>query len=125
MTQRLRRLRDRVRGLEDDDRPAAALLVVREILRHHPDDANALLLQGRLLAALARYGEAERALNDASSQFADESAYVVHRELGQLYEQSGRLEHALAEFEKVIALRPEHALADVVTALESTLEGDT
>lgn len=106
---RLRRLRDRVRGLEDDDRPASALLAVREILRSVPDDANALVLQGRLLAALTRHGEAEESLLKALTLFAADSEYVVYRELGHLYESWGRLELARAEFEKVVALRPEHA----------------
>jgi tetratricopeptide (TPR) repeat protein len=109
MPDRLRRLRDRVRGLEDDDRPASALLAVREILLKHPDDANALVLQGRLLASLARHGEAEESLSRALALFVDDSAYAVHREFGHLYESWGRLELALAEFEKVVALRPEHA----------------
>jgi tetratricopeptide (TPR) repeat protein len=109
MPDRLRRLRDRVRGLEDDARPASALLAVREILRNDPDDANALVLQGRLLTSLARYGEAEESLSRAIALFADDSAYAVHRELGHLYESWGRLELALSEFEKVVALRPEHA----------------
>jgi tetratricopeptide (TPR) repeat protein len=79
------------------------------MLRNDPDDANALVLQGRLLASLARYGEAEESLSRALTLFADDSAYAVYRELGHLYESWGRLELALAEFEKVIALRPEHA----------------
>jgi tetratricopeptide (TPR) repeat protein len=109
MPDRLRRLRDRVRELEDDARPASALLAVRKILRHDPNDANALVLQGRLLASLARHGEAEESLSRALVLFAADSAYAVHRELGHLYESWGRLELALAEFEKVVALRPEHA----------------
>ena len=109
MPDRLRRLRDRVRGLEDADRPASALLIVREILRNHPDDANALVLQGRLLASLARYGEAEQSLCAALDLFTDDSAFAVYRELGHLYESWGRLELALAQFEKVVAARPEHA----------------
>ncbi len=109
MPDRLKRLRDRVRGLEEDARPASALLAVRELLRNDPDDANALVLQGRLLASLARYGEAEESLSRAIALFADDSAYAVHRELGHLYESWGRLELALSEFEKVIVLRPEHA----------------
>jgi tetratricopeptide (TPR) repeat protein len=109
MPDRLKSLRERVRELEDDARPASALLAVREILRHDPEDANALLLQGRLLASLARHGEAEESLLRALAVFADESAYAVYRELGHLYENWGRLELALAEFEKVVALRPEHA----------------
>jgi len=37
------------------------------------------------------------------------SAFAVYRELGHLYESWGRLELALAQFEKVVAARPEHA----------------
>lgn len=109
MTERLRRLRDHVRGLEDSGKPACALLAARKIVRENPEDANALLLQGRVLVSLARYGEAEESFAAALVWFADELAYVVYRELGHLYEAWGRLDLALAQFEKVIALRPEHA----------------
>ena len=109
MTERLRRLRDRVRGLEDQNRPASALLTVREILRHHPDDGNALMLEGRLLTTLLRYAEAEQSFQRALPHFTGEMAHAVYRELGHLYEAWGRLELALSQFEKVVELRPDHA----------------
>jgi tetratricopeptide (TPR) repeat protein len=101
--------RQRARELEAADQPAAALVAIRNFLLANPDDANALLQKGRLLASLARYGEAEVALFRAQALFADESEYVVHRELGHLYRDWGRLEMALAAYQKVALLRPDHA----------------
>jgi tetratricopeptide (TPR) repeat protein len=101
--------RQRARELEAADQPAAALLAIRNFLRTSPDDANASLQMGRLLASLGRHGEAEAALTQAQLLFADESEYVVHRELGHLYRDWGRLEMALAAYQKVVILRPEHA----------------
>jgi tetratricopeptide (TPR) repeat protein len=101
--------RQRARELEAAGLPAAALLAIRSFLLANPDDANALLQMGRLLGSLARYSEAEEALFRAQRLFADESEYVVHRELGHLYRAWGRLELALAAYQKVAQLCPDHA----------------
>jgi Flp pilus assembly protein TadD len=98
-----------VRDLEDAGHPAAALLAVRRLLEVEPRDADALLLKGRLLASLCRHAEAEVALLQAQALFAAESEYVVHTELGHLYMSWGRVELALASYQKVAALRPSHA----------------
>lgn len=101
--------RQRARELEAAGLPAAALLAIGSFLLANPDDASALLQKGRLLASLARHGEAEQALFRARALFGDESEYVVHRELGHLYRAWGRLEQALTAYQKVARLRPDHA----------------
>ncbi len=79
------------------------------MLRDAPDDANALILQGRLLTSMARYTEAETSFSQAIAACEPDAVYTVHRELGELYEASGQFEQAIVEHRKVIALRPEHA----------------
>lgn len=98
--------RQRARELEDAGHVASALIVVRGILEVDPDDANALFIQGQLLGSLARYAEAEHSLCRAQELFNDQSEYAVHAELGHLYEDWGRLELALASYEKAVLLRP-------------------
>jgi tetratricopeptide (TPR) repeat protein len=105
----LKTRRQRVRELEDAHQWASALVAVRAILELDPRDANALLLMGGILANLARYAEAETALQEAHALFDDDSDYVVHREFGNLYKAWGRYELALAAYQKVAVLRPTHA----------------
>ena len=101
--------RNQARELDEAGRPGAALVAVRQILAADPADAHALVLQASLLGTFARYDEAEAALRQASSLFAEGFEHAVHRELGQLNEKWGRLELALEEYQKLCALRPDHA----------------
>ncbi len=84
-------------------------MAVEDLLEHHPDDANSLLARGIFLYELARYQESEETLHRAASFFNDESQHAVQRELGHLYREWGRLEMALAAYQKVVDLRPNHA----------------
>src|SRR5262245_34421954 len=106
---KLTKERERIWQLDSQGFHACALTAIDDLLEHHPNDANALLDRGVFLYELARYRESEEALCRAASLFNDESQHAVHRELGHLYREWGRLEMALAAYQKVVELRPNHA----------------
>lgn len=112
-SQQRRTRRQEVRALEDAGHLASALIAVDALLGTDPSDAHALLIRGRLLVSLGRYVEAESVLSRARSLIDAEAEYAVHRELGHLYEASGRFDLALSAFHKVAELCPSHAAGHV------------
>ncbi len=101
-----RRERDRIWDLEARGHTTSALDAVSVLLDSDPADANALVLEARLLSILGRYAEAEEVLSRVEGAFAD--AAILFREYGHLYKRWCRLDLALASYQKVAMLRPDH-----------------
>ncbi len=123
---RYKEARRKIGLLIDQGQNSMALVTVNAHLAHNSLDANALLLKGEVLRLLARYSEAEEVLVEAQLEFDFKSAWVVYQELGSLYKQWGRLEMALAAFEKTAVLFPErvagHVMRGSILALLGRLE---
>ena len=83
---------------------AEAERLLRELLRQHPRDVNALRLLATCSAHAGRFREAERLLSRA---LADAPDYAEARvDLGRLFKEQHRLAESIEQFEKAIELEP-------------------
>lgn len=85
-------------------RPEQAERMLRELLRKHPDNVDALRLLGVLSLAAGRLQEAERLLLRATHiapDFAD-----AQLDLGKVYKEQHKLADAITALERAIALEP-------------------
>lgn len=101
-----REARRQIRALLDDGQIGTAFQAVNRHLEANRGDPNALLIKGKILRRWGRYGESEEILLEAQLGFHPGSAWLVFAELGHLYDRWGRLEMALANYEKIVVLFP-------------------
>ena len=91
--------------LEQLKRPAAAVTVLRDLLRRQPELASAYLGLGLALAADGKLDEAGRTLDEAVQR--DPVNPFAYHAQGLLALKQGRADAALTAFDKALALRPE------------------
>jgi cytochrome c-type biogenesis protein CcmH/NrfG len=100
---------ERVRAASDADLNALAILRARRYLARYPDHGYAWYLLGEALRALARYDEAEEALNHALRLCPEDRRRIPLSEMGHLEKQRGDYERAADWFRKAIEAEPRHA----------------
>ncbi len=89
---------------QQQGRPERAERMLRELLRSHPENVDALRLLGALSLSAGRLQEAERLLR-RTTQLAP--AYAeAQLDLGRVYKEQHRLQAAIEAFEHAIALEP-------------------
>ncbi|MEJ8569118.1 tetratricopeptide repeat-containing sulfotransferase family protein [Elongatibacter sediminis] len=80
--------------------------IYRDLLRHNPDNVNALRLLGTLAAHAGRMGEAERLFRRAIARAPD--FFEARLDLGRILKEQQRLEEAIEHIEKATRLEPTH-----------------
>jgi tetratricopeptide (TPR) repeat protein/S1-C subfamily serine protease len=85
-----------------------ALVAIEQAISLQNNNANSYNEQGMILLNLKRYSEAEVAFNKAI-QLSPRSAFYNNR--GNLYDEQGKPDLALADYNRAISLNPNHALA--------------
>ena len=82
---------------------------LRDLIKHHPNDASGYHNLGMLLLRLKRYEEAARSLRQALRHRADSPATYLH--LGFALKESGRIDEAVAAWRQVLRLAPSDPVA--------------
>ena len=100
---------DQALALFRGGRLAEAKRIARRILINEPKHAQALHLLGVALSQQGNHTEGLRFI-DAALQIEAESAFI-HNSRGNILVALQRFDEALANFERAIALNPQHAVA--------------
>src|SRR5437763_11326293 len=105
---RVTRLR-RIKEASDDALPALTVARCRDPLEDYPEDATAWMFLGIALTELARYDEAEEALENAIAHCAPGALWSMFSEMGHMHKAKGAFKQAERYFRKVIAEVPDEA----------------
>jgi len=99
---------------QQQGRPEQAERMLRELLRNHPDNVDALRLLGVLSLNAGRLQEAERLLRHASNLAPDFAEALL--DLGRVYKEQHKLQDAIEVLERAIALEPGNFLTHFLLA---------
>jgi tetratricopeptide (TPR) repeat protein len=90
------------------NRPEEALIAIEQAISLQNNNANLYSERGNILSNLKRYAQAEIAINQAIKL---NPRSVFYNNRGVLYEEQGKPELAIADYNQAIALNPNHAEA--------------
>jgi tetratricopeptide (TPR) repeat protein len=93
----------------DNAMPALSVARCRDLLADYPEDPTAFMFLGIALTELARYDEAEEALENAIVYCAEGARWSMLAEMGHYYKARGDFRRAERYFRKVIAEAPDEA----------------
>lgn len=99
----------RLKAAYDADLNSLAILRARRYLARYPDHGYPWYLLGSALRALARYDEAEEALERAIALCPDDRRRILLCERGHLEGQRGEYERAADWYRRAIEAQPTHA----------------
>jgi tetratricopeptide (TPR) repeat protein len=105
---RVTRLR-RIKEASDNALPALTIARCRDLLEDYPEDATAFMFLGIALTELARYEEAEEALESAIVHCAPGARWSMLSEMGHMHKAKGAFKQAERYFRKVIAEVPDES----------------
>lgn len=99
----------RIQEACDNAMPALTAARCRDLLADYPEDPTAFMFLGIALTEMARYDEAEEALESAIVYCADGARWSMLAEMGQYYKARGDFRRAERYFRKVITEAPDEA----------------
>lgn len=105
----LRRKYDRLRKAHDEGDTALAVLRARDFLTDYPDYGPAWIILGMALVSLARYQEAEAALNRAMELAPSDKQRLPLYQLGHLDRERGVFDRAADWYRRSIEAAPDDA----------------
>lgn len=99
----------RIAESSDDALPALTVARARDLLEDYPEDPTAWMFLGMALTELARYEEAEEALENAIVHCAPGAKWSMYSEMGHLHKARGDFRRAERYFRKAVAEAPDEA----------------
>ncbi len=99
---------------QQQGRPDQAERMLRELLRNHPENVDALHMLGVLNLSAGRLQEAERLLRRATHQAPDFAEAQL--DLGRVFKEQHKLQDAIEALERAIALEPGNFLTHFLLA---------
>jgi tetratricopeptide (TPR) repeat protein len=99
----------RINEASENGLPALTVARARDLLEDYPEDPTAWMFLGMALTELARFEEAEEALENAIVHCAPGARWSMLSEMGHMHKAKGAFKQAERYFRKVIAEVPDEA----------------
>jgi tetratricopeptide (TPR) repeat protein len=129
MKEPLEALKSAISQADKSDYPATIVVLARRILNVVPDDTQTWVRLGNTLRQLAKYDEAEEALQMALCYCSKSIRFYVYTLKGLLFKQRGQYQEAVEWFQAVIDAKPDDAdgynyLAGVIARMGDLAEAE-
>lgn len=99
----------RIAEASDNALPALTIARARDLLEDYPEDPTAWMFLGMGLTELARYEEAEEALENAIVYCAPGAKWSMYSEMGHMHKAKGDFKRAERYFRKAVAEEPDES----------------
>ncbi len=100
---------DRLSKAWSSGRIASTLILARRFVKAWPDFGQAWAVLGTTLVSLARYEEAEVALQRSIGLCESDSKRIAFAFMGELFKKKGEFETAIEWYNRAVELAPDHA----------------